>query len=444
MRWGGALAAMLVLQSIALAAVFWVLANGSHRRSIEHALADDCTFFALTPGEERPEELREKLTRDIHRDRFLGLFDAQGRLIAGNVGRLPPSVPPGASFVADVAPTELPGKRSDQARITVCAMPDGTRLLAGVDLDDTEEALRLVWRSLLLGLAPGLAMALIFGLVAGRRAARQVDTVRQLTERIIAGDLGERLPVAARPDSFGLLCADINAMLDRLQQLVGEVRGVGDDIAHQIRTPLTRLRARLDRGLRDARTPGDFAAVSDSALADVDVLLGIVGALLRLRELGDHARRSRFAPVELAQLIDDACDLYRPIAEDRGLTLTCAIAPVPVIEGDASLLMEAVTNMIDNAIKYGPPRGVIRVSLGMAGEAIGVSVADEGEGVPPAERPLVTQRFYRARSDVAGVGLGLSLVKAVADLHGAQLRFADQGSAVSLIWPLRTEAPRSA
>ncbi|KQN19314.1 histidine kinase [Sphingomonas sp. Leaf33] len=432
-RWGGALGALLVLQSIVVAAVFWALANDSHRRTIDHALADDCTFFALSPPAKRVDEVRDRLVRDIHRDRFLGLFDAVGRPVAGNVARLPARPDGGGAFVTTVAPTQLPGKRSDVARVVVCAMPDGMALLTGVDLDDSQEALRLVWQSLLLGLVPGVLLALIFGFVAGRRAARQVDAVRHLTERIMAGDLNGRLPVPADPDSFGLLCADINRMLDRLQILVGDVRGIGDDIAHQMRTPLTRLRARIDRGLRDASDRAAFVATGERALVEIDTLLGIVSALLRLRELEDHARRSRFAPVDLARLVEDACDLYRPIAEDRGLCLTCAVEPVPAIDGDASLLMEAVANLIDNALKFGPAGGRIGVSLAPRDGRVAITVSDDGPGIPPADRGLVTQRFYRARTDGDGAGLGLSLVKAIADLHGLDLHFADAGSAVSLV-----------
>lgn len=433
-RWGGALAAMLVIQSLALAAIFWVLANGSHRRAIEHSLSDDCAFFALTPAAERPEELREKLTRDIHRERFLALFDAGGRLIDGNIARLPAVPASGAtSIVTTVAPTELPGKTSDVARLTACPMADGTRLVTGLDLDDTEAALDLVWRFLLVGLVPGVVLALGFGLIAGRRAARQVDTVRRLTERIISGDLDGRLPVAVRPDSFGLLCGHINAMLDRLQILVAEVREVGDDIAHQLRTPLTRLRARLERGLRDATDRAAFEAFAEATLAEVDKLLGIVAALLRVRELEDHARRSRFAPVDLAQLAEDACDLYRPTTEDRSIDLRCVVETGPPVEGDPSLLVEAISNLIDNAMKFGPPGGRITLSLTRRGAAQILTVTDEGDGVPAAEQPLVTQRFYRGRHDREGVGLGLSLVKAIADLHGFSLHFAEHGSAVSLI-----------
>lgn len=434
-RWGGAIAALLVIQSIVLAGLFWLLATGSHQREAERGFTQDCRELAhLTPAV-RSAELREMLAHDIHRDRFLALFAHDGRLIDGNVARLPEGASLTGSFVATVEPTELPGKDSDVARLRLCGMPDGTQLLTGLDLDDAEEALRTVERSLILGLIPGLLLAIGFGLVAGRRAATQVDAVRGLTERIVAGDLEGRLPVGDRPDSFGLLCAHMNAMLDRIQSLVVDVRGVGDDIAHQLRTPLTRLRARLERGLREADDIDSFQTTADVALEEIDQLLGIVAALLRVRELGDHARRSRFAPVDLAKLAEDACELHRPTAEDRGIDLTCLIEAVEPVEGDASLLIEAMSNLIDNAMKFGPPRGRVTLSLAREGASAVVTVADDGPGVPRAERSLVTQRFYRGRHDCEGAGLGLSLVKAIADLHGFTLRFAEQGSAVSLVGP---------
>lgn len=440
LRWGGAIAALLVVQSLVTAAIVWALVNASHVHAIDQALAGDCRFFAKTPAAERREEVREMLTRDIHRERFLGLFDASGRLIDGNVARLP-DLPPGRARIVTtaVAPTELPGKTSDVARLSVCPLPGGERLLTGFDLDDAEEALHLAGRAMLLGLLPALVLALGFGLVAGRRAARQVDTVRALTARIVAGGLHERLPVERRPDSFGLLAEHINAMLDRLQVLVADVRGVGDDIAHQLRTPLTRLRARVERGMREARAPADFQTVAEAALTEIDQLLGIVAALLRIRELEDHARRSRSAPVDLARVAADACDLYRPTAEDRGIDLVCRIDTAAPIEGDASLLIEALSNLLDNAIKFGPAGGRVTLTVERSAAAITVCVADEGAGIPAAERDLVTQRFYRGRHDCQGAGLGLSLVKAIADMHGLSLRFAEQGSAVLLVMPLRRD-----
>ncbi|WP_294195735.1 ATP-binding protein [uncultured Sphingomonas sp.] len=434
-RWGGALAGILVFQSLVLVAIFWAFATGNMRRGIDHGLLEDCAFFALTPPHERPEEIREKLTRDVHRDRFLALFDAGGRLVGGNVATMPtrPATAGPGAFVTSVRPTELPGKTRDVARVMICPMPDGSRLLTGIDLDDTEEALALMWRSLLLGLVPGLLLATGFGLILARRAAKQVDAVRRLAQRIVAGDLGQRLPVAARPDSFDLLCAHINAMLDQLQTLVAEVRGVGDDIAHQMRTPLTRLRARLERGLRDADDREAFVAVAERTLAEVDTLLGIVAALLRLRELENHERRSRFAPVDLARLVEDACDLHRPIAEDAGSILACEISGAATVEGDASLLFEALANLIDNAIKFGPPGGRVVVRLSTAEGVPVIGVADDGEGIAATERALVIQRFYRGRRDVNGVGLGLALVKGIVDLHEFYLRFGSSGSDISIV-----------
>jgi len=288
-------------------------------------------------------------------------------------------------------------------------LPDGTLLLTGVDLNNAESALRIIERSLAFGLIPGLVLAIGFGLVAGRRAATQVDAVRGLTKRTVAGDLDQRLPVGERPDSFRLLCAHIDLMLDRIQSLVIEVRGVGDDIAHQLRTPLTRLRARLERGLREASDVAAFQASADAALDEIDQLLGIVTALLRVRELEDHARRSRFAPVDLARLAEEAWELHRPTAEDGGIVLSCDINPVAPIDGDASLLIEAMSNLIDNAMKFGPAGGNVTLLLQQEHGAVVITVTDQGAGVPAAERPLVTQRFYRGRHGLEGAGLGLSL-----------------------------------
>ena len=433
-RWGGTIAALLVAQSVILAALFWMLAAGAHQRTAERGFARDCRALGAVSPADRPRAVRALLTRDIHRDRFLALFDGQGRLIEGNVARIPAGASAmGRSLVVEVRATELPGKDSDVARLAICEMDDGTRLLIGVDLDDAEEALRIIEHALLFGLIPGILIAVGFGLFTGRRAARQVDTVRQLTQRVMAGELDGRLPVGTRPDSFGLLCEHINAMLDRLELLVAEVRGVGDDIAHQLRTPLTRLRARIERGLREADDRPAFESVTDDALAEVDKLLGIVAALLRIRELEDHERRSRFADVDLAHLVEDACDLHQPAAEDRGIELICHVEPVDPVDGDASLLIEAISNLIDNAMKFGPASGRVTVSLSQHDGTPVVQVADEGAGVPPAERALVTQRFYRGRHDCEGAGLGLSLIKAIADLHGFALRFADRGSAVALV-----------
>ncbi len=432
-RWGGVIAALLMAQSLLVAGLFWWLATEAHVREAEAEFAADCSRYAAMPPARRTREIEETLARDIHRHRFLALFDRDGRLVDGNVARMPAGAPNSRSAKRSLTPTRLPGKTSDIARMAVCPMPDGHRLLTGIDLDDAEHANEVVERSLLLSIIPALLLAITFGMIAGRRAARQVDAVRRLTGRIMAGNLRERLPVSARPDSFGLLCAHINAMLDRIEQLVAELHGVGDDIAHQMRTPLTRLRARVERAMGEAAGPSAFRTASDEALGEIDKLLGVVAALLRIRELEDNARRSHFADVDLRRIVEDACDLHGPSAEDAAVRLSCHCDLDLSIRGDADLLMEAVSNLIDNAVKFGPPNGAVDVALGLENDFPVITVSDEGSGVGTAELALVTQRFYRGRHDRDGAGLGLALVKAIADLHGFALRFEQDRSAVSLV-----------
>lgn len=434
LRWGGAIAGLLTIQSLLLAGIFWLLATENHIRDAEAGFRDDCRTYAHMAKGERMEELREAIDRDVHRDRYLGLFDADGSLLEGNVARPPDGADPArSSAIATIAPTELPGRRKDEVRYAVCDFADGTRLLTALDLDDAENAMRVVERTVVLGLLPGLMIAILVGLLAGRRAASQVDAVRTLTQRIMAGDLRERLPVTDPPDSFGELCLHINLMLGRLEVLVGDLRGIGDDIAHQIRTPLTRLRAKIERLMTQAASPTVFREPACEALADVDKVLEIVAALLRIRELEDNERRSRFSQVDLARIVEDACDLHQPMAEDQGAHIVCHVGAHSVVLGDSSLLIEAVSNLIDNALKFGPPGGTVTVSLVDSHGVPVITIADDGAGIDEAERRLVTQRFYRGRHNRDGIGLGLSLVTAIADLHGFTLRFEESASAVSIV-----------
>ncbi len=430
LRWGGAIALLLVCQSVLLAGLFWLLASRDQVRQAERRFSADCAAMAvLSPGA-RSREVRAMLRSDVHRDRFLALFARDGSLIEGNVAGLPPGlVHASTSTVATVTPTELPGKSSDTARLAVCALPDGTRLLTGLDLDEWDRTGVLIARTLLVALVPGLLLALGFGLLAGRRAGRQVDAVRRLSTRIVAGDLDRRLSVPAKPDSFGLLCMQINAMLDRIGELMIDLRGIGDDIAHQVRTPLTRLRAKLER-ITEAPDHAGTTTAAAAALVEIDGVLAIVAALLRIRELEDHARRSRFAPVDLVKLVTDAVELHAPGAEDSGVALRLRVVAPATVTGDADLLMEAVSNLVDNAVKFGPPGGAVDLVLDRVDGRPRMSVLDQGSGVPPADRDLVTQRFYRGYHDKAGVGLGLSLVQAIVELHGCRLLFADDGVSI--------------
>ncbi|WP_242137787.1 ATP-binding protein [Sphingomonas sp. TREG-RG-20F-R18-01] len=436
-RWGVAIAMLLAVQSLVMAALFWVSAREGHRGELDEALRHDCTAFAaLAPGA-RPMELHRQLELDIHRDRFLAIATERGRVLYGNVAVLPADISVGGIGTATVTPTALPGKSTDVARARLCRLPGAQLLFSGIDLDDSEQAQRIVERTLLFALVPGLLLAMLGGWFAARRAGRQIDAVRRLAEQISRGELTKRLPVGEHPDSFGQLCAHINTMLDRTETLVGEVRGIGDDIAHQLRTPLTRLRARVEREMDDAETREDFARAGAATLADVDQALAIVAALLRIHEIEHRAKCAGFATVDLAALVRDVGELYAPVAEDSGRTLAIEIEGAATVAADRDLLGETLSNLIDNAVKFGPPGGRVTLSLRTGADGAWITVADAGPGIAQADRERVFQRFFRARGlqNVPGTGLGLSLVRAIADLHGFTLAIAEQGSAITIAIP---------
>jgi signal transduction histidine kinase len=246
-------------------------------------------------------------------------------------------------------------------------------------------------------------------------------------QRIIAGELQERLPVGSADDPLNRLAKIVNGMLDQIEQLVHELASVGDDIAHDLRTPLTRVRAILERGRDAAGTLQDLSTATDRAIVGLDQSLAIITALLRIAEL-DHARRSAaMAPIQLLEVLQAVHELYHPVAEDKGVALRLDSGEASVVAGDRDLLIEAVANLVDNAIKFTPAGGSVTLRLLQRAEGPVVQVEDTGPGIRAAEREAVFKRFYRSdRSrNAAGVGLGLSLVSAIAKLHGFRLAILD-------------------
>lgn len=428
-RWAVAVAAALVLQAGLLFAFFWWQTVAQAVAAVDAELASDCPRMAAASREELLDVIEDRLHSDLHRVRFAGLFGTGGAPVAGNVAAPPEGVPPdGRPRAAEVLRTDPPGHVARRTRAVACPAPGGEVLVLARDADTFEDYRALVARAVGLGAVPAVLVALAAGALLGTRAQAHVRRVRLATERIMAGELGERLPVRGTRDDLDRLSADVNRMLDRIAELLDRVRHVGNDIAHDLRTPLTRLRASLERGCEEARTPEQFRAVGERALADVDHALGVIAALLRIAELGQARRRSAFAPVEPTELLRDVADLYGPTAEERGVRLLVAARPAPVLHGDRDLLMEALANLVDNAVKFAPRGGLVRLRLaaGPDGAAV-IEVADNGPGVPAEERDAVFHRFHRADRSrgVGGNGLGLALVRAIAELHGFAVTIAD-------------------
>ncbi len=425
--WGTGLACLLVLQSLVTAGAFWYQVGTQQRRQINSELREQCMTLARLAPSARKSWITDMLAGDIHRQKFLAMFDATGRALAGNVERLP-ALAPGASGsrIVILRPTNLPGVKVDRARAVRCVMSDGTIVLAGMDLDRFNSTLKSAEHAVLVALPIAFLLAIFVGVGVAAQAGRRLDAVRFLSEKIVAGELDRRLPVSRRSDSFQMLCSHINTMLDRIETLMQEVRGVGDDIAHELRTPLTRLRATVERQMTTADSKEDFVQAADSVLKEIIQANGLVSALLRIREIEYHRKLFSFQDVALQKIAGDVVELYQPVAENAGMQLRLTAEHECRVRGDPDLLMEALSNLVDNALKFGPAGSTVDVTLEiLATQCPRLSVADRGDPIAADDYAHVFQRFYRGRGALQqpGSGLGLSLVKAIADLHGIEVFF---------------------
>lgn len=384
---------------------------------------------------ETPVVLRSYVERSWSPDLYVipaaGLFAADGHRIAGNLDAAPRALP------RDGALHSVTG-RIDGRTIGLLAvarvLPHGGLLVIGRDTRDLGELRRIALRALMLGFAPALLMALGGGALLGYRALVRVGDMHRAVEGIMAGGLGGRLPEGGTGDDLDLLAGSVNRMLERIERLVGEIRGVGDDIAHDLRTPLARVRATLDRTRTRDLPAEELRRAIDRAVGELDRLFTVITALLRIAEIESQRRRAGFARAELAAIAADAVELYEPVAEAKDVHLTLGLDGPAAVECDRDLVMEAVANLVDNAVKFTPEGGHVRVEVAAAA----VTVIDDGIGLSDEERQSVTKRFYRADRSrhVPGSGLGLSLVAAIAELHGAVLEVEShgRGSRFSLVF----------
>jgi signal transduction histidine kinase len=365
---------------------------------------------------------------DLHRQVFAAVFAPDGTRIVGGV-QSPP-----AGLAADRRPHEAealrldgPGTTRERVRAVAGRLSDGSELVVGRSEEDLDKLRALVLRALSLGLLPALAAALGIGLFASQRTMARVRRMNQAITRIMQGHLSERLPSAGTMDEVDQLAGSVNAMLSEIEHLLGEVKGVGDNIAHDLRTPLARLRVRLERARGRHRSAAEQDAALGEAIEDLDQSLATITALLRVGEFESGHRRAGFAHVSLASLLREAADLMAPLAEQRRLHFQLTLSPDIEIRADRHLLIEVLVNLLDNAIKFCPEGGSVGLALlqGEAGPVI--RIADSGPGIPPNERRAVLDRFYRAGPSrhIPGSGLGLSLVSAIVRLHGFSLAMHD-------------------
>jgi signal transduction histidine kinase len=358
-----------------------------------------------------------------------GLFDASGRYLSGDFERLPIELPiDGAVHPLEGGVQRISGERGSRTRGVAVRLADGSVMMLVRDyrvIDQVGVILRggLLW-ALSLTLVPGL----LGGFLLSRGPLRRVRAIKTAIEPVMRGDLGARLPLSGRRDEVDMLASIVNRMLEQIERLLGEVKGVSDSIAHDLRTPLTRLRAQLHRVRQLSAMDEPRAGLIEQCIVEADALLERFRALLRISELEDLRRRSGFAEVDPGETLRRVHELYAPLAEEKGVEFTLAAPALPMLHADAHLLFEAIANLVENAIKFTPARGRVEVRASAHAHGVRVDVLDSGPGVAAAEREAVLRRFYRSPADagaISGHGLGLPLVVAIARLHDYRFEIAD-------------------
>jgi signal transduction histidine kinase len=414
--------AMFALSLAGLGAVTLLATRSALSREFDGRIQAEATALAR---EYQTEGLNGVVQAVRERDSTPGALDYGFESAAGEAiaGRLAGShAPLGWSTLR----TREPGEDVEALRVFATALPDGSRLLVADEIERMSRVNDVVLHGFAAAFAGVLVIGTVGGLALSRGVHRRLADISGTAEAIIDGDLSRRVPVRGSGDDLDRLAATINRMLDRISALMESLRQVSNDIAHDLRTPLTRLRQRLELDLRD----GDPRSVAnlEPALQDLDAILETFAALLRIAQIEGGARRAGFQPVDLAAIAATVCEAFAPSAEEGGRTLELESEGPAETVGDRELLTQALANLVENGLIHTPPGARLRiVARRLADGGATVSVIDDGPGVPAAERGRVFDRFYRLERSrsTPGSGLGLALVAAVAKLHEARLELLD-------------------
>ncbi len=426
---------------MALLGLIYSRTAGYMQQQIDAIVLSEAHGLAQGGPDGLPDRIQAAVKGDERAIAYYALFSADGVWIAGNVRAMPKGMRP------DGRPRALEGAIFQPgARAVVVRLPWGEQLFVGHDAKVLSGLREIIVEALIVSGVVILILGLVAAAALSAQPLRRIESLRVASQAALRGDVGVRLPVSPRRDEIDMLANLANAMMDETERLLWEVKSVGDNIAHDLRTPLNRLRALLYRVSQETTLSEPDSAMIQQALAETDALLGRFRALLRIGEIERCDRRAGVKPVQLQDVLAHASELYEPLAEDRGVAFALELDPnTPMVEADADLLFEAVGNLIDNALKFTPRGGTVRLRLLNLEQGPRLEVADDGPGVDPQERDAVLNRFHRGRRtlNTPGSGLGLSIVAAVARLHQftLTLRDAEPGLVVALdCWPRGLEA----
>lgn len=375
--------------------------------------------------------------------------DADGDRIAGNVEAVPAALLARGGESAQVVPYMARQEDGSQtphtALVRVARFADGVRVLVGRDVSERDALVRIVQRSLVLTVALMLALGLIAWIFVSRRVLKRIDSIAETSQRFVAGDLGGRLEVTGTGDEFDRLAESLNTMLERIERLMLGLKQVSDNIAHDLKTPLTRMRNRVERALVQGDSEPELRDALHATIEEADQLIRTFNALLLIARAEAGAPDTEFSSFDASDVARDVAELYEPVAEEAGVALRFQENGAAPIRANRELVSQAVANLVDNAIKYageGSDAPAVAVSATLGDGNVSLRVADNGGGIAEADRARVTERFVRLEESRSkpGAGLGLSLVSAVAQLHGGKLELADNGPGLVAVLTLPARA----
>ncbi len=420
LRWGVAAAVMLGSSLMAMFGLMYWRSTALMLDTTDRSVVEQLELLSARPPDMLPFMIASRMIRHPAVVTLVGLFEPGGQPIVGDVALMPDRM----VLNGQVQAASAPGLRPLHWRAAGRRLPDGRILIVARSADELLEVRAGLLRSAIVGIVPAVLLCLGCGTLVGVATERRMRGFNAVAERIIAGDMRERLPERAAGDELDRLCTIVNRMLGRLEEGVEALKGVGETIAHDLRTPLTVMRARLERSQALAGSNTPLGRSIGQSIEGVDQALSIVTALLRISEIQHVRRAASFEAFDLAQVVQETADSYQPVAEDKCVDLTVLIATPATIIGDRQLMTEALVNLVDNAVKFTPRAGQVSLTLAGTPARPVITISDTGPGIPLDARSAVFQRFYRvdASRTTPGSGLGLSLVAAVLDLHRFNIR----------------------
>jgi signal transduction histidine kinase len=413
--------------------VYWTTTDALReqvRLSLQNEMASLEAKLAMEQPGELPTEIEQRLASGKPQPFYYGLQDPSGHAIAGNLANLG-MFEGWRELPVDDEEGEKTDATSEHSNPVLFALgrrlPSGEYLTIATDASRIDEAQEAITDSFAWATAATLLLALAGGVVLSQGFLRRVDEINRTTRAIMGGDLADRIRTTGSGDELDQLGRNLNDMLDRLQGLMDGLKQVSNDIAHDLRTPLSRLKQRLEAVRSEANSVQEYKEAVDEAVQDADVALSIFGALLRIAQIESGKRRANFSDLDLSALLANLAITYSAVAEDMGKALVSSIDPDIYVRGDRELLTQLFVNLIENALRHTPDGATVSMCLARRDRGPIAEVGDNGSGVPENERRNVFKRFYRLERSrsTPGAGLGLALVAAVADLHTARIELVD-------------------